>query len=50
MAKIFSPQDTKTQKWILAKGFPLCLRAFVANFSGLSGYKSTERKSVINGK
>ena len=27
-------QDTKTQRRFLAKGFALCLRAFVANFSG----------------
>jgi hypothetical protein len=37
MAKHFRHQDTKTQKHILTKGFRLCLSAFVAIFSGLSG-------------
>ena len=36
MKKHFRHKDTKTQKYILTKSFPLCLSAFVANFSGLS--------------
>ena len=35
--KLFRHQDTKTPKKIFAKGFALCLSAFVAIFSGL-GY------------
>jgi hypothetical protein len=37
MAKHFRHQDTKTQKYILTKGFHLRLSAFAAIFSGLSG-------------
>jgi hypothetical protein len=39
-AKHLRHQDDKTQKSILAKKFPLCLSAFVALFSGLSGFGS----------
>jgi len=37
MVKHFCHQDTKTQIYIFAKGFPLCLGAFVAIWSGLAG-------------
>ena len=34
-AKHLCHQDTKTQRWLLTKGFVLCLGAFVANLFGL---------------
>jgi hypothetical protein len=37
MKKHFRRQDTKTRRRILTKDFPLCLGAFVAICSGLSG-------------
>ena len=37
MVKHLRHQDTKTQRLILTKGFALCLGAFVAIYSGLSG-------------